>query len=126
MPATATKVEPVDPLRPTEVNRVDLSEYLRRAMLRLGVQAKELEYHWRVSKAYVSRVLSNQDPLADYRVAQLPVELQAAMHEEWAKDLGVIVGRKAALIGALESLAMLVRDERLPSPAGKSVKADLT
>lgn len=112
--ATATSAVPLHTSRDARsesgVTRRDLSEYLQRAMTRLGVQVKEIAYHWQTDHGYVSRVLSNKDPLPDHRLAQLPEDLQRAVLEEWAADLGVITGRKADLTRALESLARLAAD----------------
>jgi hypothetical protein len=98
------------------VTRRDLSCYLQRAMTRLGIQVKEIAFYWSTDHGYVSRVLSNKDPLPDHRLAQLPDELQCAVLEEWAKDLGVVTGRRADLARALESLARLADVDRLDVP----------
>lgn len=98
------------------VTRRDLSTYLDRARVRLGVQKKELAYWWACDHGYVSRVLANLDPLPDYRLSQLPDELQRATLEEWARDLGVTVGRKADLTQALQALARLADDDPLNVP----------
>lgn len=112
--ATATSAIPLhtsrDARSESEVTRRDLSCYLQRAMTRLGIQVKEIAFHWQTDHGYVSRVLSNKDPLPDHRVAQLPEELQRAILDEWAADLGVITGRRADLARALDSIARLAAD----------------
>lgn len=94
----------------------DLSTYLQRAMQRTGTQVKAVAFHWGTDHGYVSRVLSNHDPLPDHRLAQLPEVLQRAVLEEWALDLGVTVGRKADLARALEALVRLASDDPLQVP----------
>ncbi len=106
------------------ITRRDLSDCLQRALTRLGLQAKELAFYWSCNHAYVSRVLSNQDPLSDARLAQLPEDVQRATLEEWASDLGVTVGRKAELGKALSALAALA-DVELPAKAERMAKAEL-
>ena len=100
----------------TEDTRRDLSTYLQCALQRTGTQVKAVAFYWGTDHGYVSRVLSNQDPLPDHRLAQLPEELQRAVLEEWAADLGVTVGRKADLSRALEALVRLTSDDPLQVP----------
>lgn len=100
----------------TEVTAGDLSTYLRRALQRTGTQIKAVAFYWGTDHGYVSRVLNNHDPLPDHRLAQLPEELQRAVLEEWALDLGVTVGRKADLSRALEALVRLASDDPLQVP----------
>lgn len=95
---------------PADVTRCDLSTYLERARLRLGVQVKEIAYWWQCDHAYVSRVLANKDPLPDYRLADLPDPLRVATLEEWAAAEGVLTGRRAAVAKSLEALAVLAED----------------
>lgn len=89
----------------------DLSTYLERARVRLGVQVKEIAFWWKTDHGYVSRVLANVVPMPDHRLAELPKDLQRATLEEWARDLDVTVGRKADLTRALEALVRLAADE---------------
>lgn len=102
----------------------DLSTCLDRARVRLGVQKKEFCYWWDCDHGYVSRVLANLDPLPDHRFTELPDELQRATVEEWARDLGVTVGRKADLTKALQALARLAEDDPLHVPV-RMAKASL-
>jgi hypothetical protein len=96
----------------SEGTRRDLSAYLLRAMTRLGIQVKELAYAWQCGHGYVSRVLSDQDPLPDHRIAQLDDRLRIATLEEWAADEGILTGRKADLLQAAEALVHLAEDPR--------------
>lgn len=100
----------------SQVTRGDLSTYLDRARVRLGVQKKEIAYWWACDHGYVSRVLANLDPLPDHRFTELPEALQRATLEEWALDLGVTVGRKADLTKALQALARLADEDPLRVP----------
>jgi hypothetical protein len=113
-----------DPHPKPEVTRRDLSVYLERARLRLGVQVKEIAFFWNCDHGYVSRVLSNKDPLPDHRIAQLPDALRLAVLEEWAADEGLLTGRKAALLKAVEGIAALATDDRLDVSV-RMAKADL-
>lgn len=108
----------------------DLSDYLKRAMQRTGATPKDLQFWWGgVNHAYVSRVLSNQDPLTDRRFAELPVWLQFATFKEWARDRGITVGRKADLQKAIEAIAKLAaedtHDPRLDAVKPRALKAGL-
>jgi len=108
-----------------QVTPRDLSTYLARAMTRLGVQVKEVALTWGTDHGYVSRILANKDPLPDHRLAQLDAALRRATLEEWAADEGMVVGRKADIGRALESLARLaVEDDRLPQRAERMAKME--
>jgi hypothetical protein len=110
--ASAMPVTPRDSDAEADVTAAaDLSTYLERARVRLGVQIKEIAFHWKTDHGYVSRVLANAVPLPDHRLAQLPKKLQRATLEEWARDLDVTVGRKADLARAVEALVRLATDE---------------
>lgn len=110
---------------PRECRSDDLSTCLDRARIRLGVQVKEIAYWWKTDHGYVSRVLSNKDPLPDHRFTELPLELQRATLEEWGRDLGITVGRKADLTKALQALARLADDDPLNVPV-RMAKASLS
>lgn len=112
-----------DPVTPR--NR-DLSDRLRDAMTRCGVQIKEIAHAWDCSHVYVSLVLSGEKALTDVRIEQLPAAVQVALAEEWCADLGLLVGARAAAIGALTAAChLLALDERLPLKAGPPAKATL-
>lgn len=85
----------------------DLSTYLDRARTRLGIQVKEIAFHWKTDHAYVSRILSNRDPMPEHRLMELPEGLRRAVIEEWAADEGLTTGRRADLAKALEAIARL-------------------
>lgn len=102
----------------------DLSDCLQRAMTRLGIPVKAVAIEWDVNHAYVSRILANVDPLPDYRIQQLPKALRVAVLEEWAVEEGVVTGRRAALLKAIEGLQALATDDRLDVPV-RMAKVDL-
>lgn len=108
-----TNGQPVDCGLLTARNR-DLSDCLKAAMTRRGVQVKEIAITWECSHVYVSRILSGQDPLPDYRVSQLDLDLQIALAEEWCADLGLLTGHRAAAIGALQAGLHLLALEDVP------------
>jgi len=112
-----------------EVNRHDLSGLLAIVLQRLAVQVKELALWWACDAAYASRVLSGEKPLSGERISQLPVHVQVELAREWGEALGLLVGAKAAAIGALTAACYLLAvDERsagLPLKAGPPIKAEL-
>lgn len=125
--AAVPKVDIVDAPERAGVNRVDrpdLSTYLQRALIRLGLQAKHLEHTWGVDKAYVSRVLANHTSLPDYRIAQLDAALQRAILAEWAAELGISVGLPADLTAALNALARIASVNALHFVPMRMAKAE--
>jgi hypothetical protein len=115
---------------PPEVNRHDLSELLAIVLQRLAVQVKELAHWWGCDAAYASRVLSGEKPLSNERIAQLPAHVQVELARAWCTELGLLVGARAAAIGALTAAcSLLAVDERsadlLPVRADRTAKATL-
>lgn len=86
----------------------DISGYLEAARRRLGIQVKEIALTWGTSHVYASNVLSGKEPLPGWRIAQLDPALQVAIVQEWAEALGLLVGSRAAAIGALEAARYLL------------------
>lgn len=111
---------------PHEVNPHDLSDLLALVLQRLGVQVKELAHWWACDAAYASRILAGEKPLSDARISQLPAHVQVELAREWGEALGLLVGARAAAIGALTAAVHLLSiDERLPVKAGPPAKATL-
>lgn len=99
-----------DPALRCEVTKRDLSSYLGAAVDSGLITIDELAYLWGVHRSYVQRVIGDVKPLADYRIKPLPAHVQRFMHEQWGNDLGVLVGRKAAIGMALEGLTYLAAE----------------
>lgn len=105
LPARVTSCAPSP--RPV-VTRGDLSDCLKLAMQRLGIELKEVAYAWGCDHSYVSRVLAGEKVLTDTKIAQLPDELQDALVDAWAEQRGRLVGNRAAAAKAIEGIAALV------------------
>jgi hypothetical protein len=97
-------VRPVEPVG----TRGDLSDCLKLAMQRLGIEVKEVAYVWGCDHSYVSRVLAGEKVLTDVKIAQLPDELQDAMVDAWAEQRGRLVGSRAAAARSIEGIAALL------------------